>query len=46
MLQQKKPGTDEYAVMVDARDPLDVSPAAKAAEWDGYADSWMAAEPR
>jgi homogentisate 1,2-dioxygenase len=46
MLTQKKPATDEYAVMVDARDPLDVGTAAKAAEWEGYADSWMTAEPR
>jgi homogentisate 1,2-dioxygenase len=46
MFTPKKAGTDEYAVMVDARDPLDVGAAAKGAEWDGYADSWMTAEPR
>jgi homogentisate 1,2-dioxygenase len=32
--------TDEVAVMVDARDPLDMSPAAEAVEDRGYADSW------
>jgi homogentisate 1,2-dioxygenase len=32
--------TDEVAVMVDARDPLDMSPAAEAVEDYGYADSW------
>jgi homogentisate 1,2-dioxygenase len=32
--------TDEVAVMVDARDPLDISEAAEAAEDRGYADSW------
>jgi homogentisate 1,2-dioxygenase len=43
MLTQKKKGTDEYAVMIDARDALDVGPAAAAVEWAGYADSWTAA---
>jgi len=32
--------TDEVAVMIDARDPLDMSKAAQAAEDRGYADSW------
>lgn len=32
--------TDEVAVMVDARDPLDMSAAAEAVEDRGYADSW------
>jgi homogentisate 1,2-dioxygenase len=32
--------TDEVAVMVDARDPLDMSEAAEAAEARGYGDSW------
>ena len=40
MLVPKKPGTDEYAVMIDARDALDVAPAASAVEFAGYADSW------
>ncbi len=38
--QQSKPGTDEYAVMLDARDPLEISPAAAGIEWAGYVDSW------
>jgi homogentisate 1,2-dioxygenase len=32
--------TDEVAVMIDARDPLDIGPAADAVEDRGYADSW------
>jgi len=32
--------TDEVAVMVDARDPLDIAPAAEATEDRSYADSW------
>ena len=32
--------TDEVAVMIDARDPLDMSEAATAHEDTGYADSW------
>jgi homogentisate 1,2-dioxygenase len=40
MLEQKKPATDEYAVMVDARDPLDVVEGAAAVEFAGYVDSW------
>jgi homogentisate 1,2-dioxygenase len=32
--------TDEVAVMVDARDPLDMSKAAEATEDRNYADSW------
>jgi homogentisate 1,2-dioxygenase len=40
MLTPKKPGTDEYAVMIDARDALDIAPAASGIEFTGYADSW------
>ncbi|MDZ4760294.1 MAG: homogentisate 1,2-dioxygenase [Alphaproteobacteria bacterium] len=40
MLVQDKPATDEYAVMIDARDPLDVGPGASAVEDAGYVDSW------
>ena len=40
MLEQKKPATDEYAVMIDARDALDVGQAAAGVEWAAYADSW------
>jgi homogentisate 1,2-dioxygenase len=40
MLVQTKPATDEYAVMVDTRDPLEIGAAAAAVEWAGYVDSW------
>ena len=40
MLEQKKPGTDEYAVMIDTRDPLEVGEGAASAEVAGYVDSW------
>jgi homogentisate 1,2-dioxygenase len=40
MFRQEKSATDEYAVMIDTRDPLDVRPAASAVEWQGYVDSW------
>jgi homogentisate 1,2-dioxygenase len=42
MFRQEKPGTDEYAVMIDTRDPLEVTSAAGAVEWAGYVDSWKA----
>lgn len=42
MFQQTKPATDEYAVMVDTRDALEVAPAAQQVEWEAYADSWSA----
>jgi len=40
MFQQPKPATDEFAVMVDTRDALDVGAGAAAIEWSGYVDSW------
>jgi len=40
MLVQSKPATDEYAVMVDTRDALEIGEAAKRVEWAGYVDSW------
>jgi homogentisate 1,2-dioxygenase len=40
MLVQSKPATDEYAVMIDARDALEITPAAHDVEWAGYVDSW------
>jgi homogentisate 1,2-dioxygenase len=40
MLVQSKQATDEYAVMIDARDALEITDAAKAVEWAGYVDSW------
>ena len=38
--------TDEVAVMIDARDALDVRPAAEAIEWPDYVESWGAEEAR
>lgn len=43
MFEQAKPATDEYAVMVDTRDPLDVTDEGHAVEWAGYVDSWKPA---
>jgi homogentisate 1,2-dioxygenase len=40
MLKQDKPMTDEYAVMIDTRDPLDVGEAATKVENTAYVDSW------
>jgi homogentisate 1,2-dioxygenase len=44
MLVQPKAQTDEYAVMIDARDPLDVGPRAAAVENAAYVDSWKSPE--
>jgi len=38
---QEKQATDEYAVMIDTRDPLLVGDAATSVENDAYAQSWM-----
>jgi homogentisate 1,2-dioxygenase len=40
MLTPAKPATDEIAVMIDARDALDIGAAARSVEWEGYVDSW------
>ncbi len=40
MLEQTKAATDEYAVMIDTRDALEVSEEANGIEWRGYVDSW------
>lgn len=40
MLDQKKPATDEYAVMIDTRDPLDVGERAGDVENTDYVNSW------
>jgi homogentisate 1,2-dioxygenase len=40
MLVQSKPATNEYAVMIDSRDALEIGEAASAVEWGGYVDSW------
>jgi len=45
MLQQPKPATNEYAVMIDTRDALNISVAAQSVEWSGYVDSWREAAP-
>jgi homogentisate 1,2-dioxygenase len=42
MLVQSKPATDEYAVMIDARDPLEVGEDAASVENLAYVDSWKA----
>jgi homogentisate 1,2-dioxygenase len=36
--------TDEVAVMVDTRDPLDAHPLPEGIEWTGYVDSWKPKE--
>jgi homogentisate 1,2-dioxygenase len=43
MFVQPKPATDEYAVMIDTRDPLDVGEAAASVENAAYVDSWKTA---
>jgi homogentisate 1,2-dioxygenase len=45
MLTQPKSHTDEYAVMIDTRDPLDVSAEAGAVENSDYVNSWKSVEP-
>jgi len=40
MLVQPSPATDEVAVMIDCRDPLEIGAAAVPVEWHGYVDSW------
>ena len=37
--------TDEVAVMLDARDALDVAPLPEGVEWQGYRDSWKGETP-
>ncbi len=38
--EQKKPATDEVAVMLDTRDALEVGPLPQGVEVDDYVDSW------
>ncbi|GAB2174837.1 homogentisate 1,2-dioxygenase [Dongia sp. agr-C8] len=45
MYEAAKPATDEYAVMLDTRDALDVGPEMDAVEMRAYAESWMTPEP-
>ena len=40
MLRQAKPATDEVAVMIDARDPVEIFPEAETVENHAYVDSW------
>jgi homogentisate 1,2-dioxygenase len=40
VLTPAKTATDEVAVMIDARDALEIAPAAARVEWRGYVDSW------
>lgn len=42
MFEQPKPMTDEYAVMIDTRDPLEVGGCATGVEWSDYKNSWKA----
>jgi len=42
MLAQSKPATDEYAVMIDTRDPLNVGEGASGVENADYVNSWRA----
>ena len=42
--EQRKRGTDEVAVMIDTRDPLEAHEQAGPVEWRGYADSWKAGD--
>ncbi len=43
MLVQDKPATDEYAVMIDTRDALEIGPGAQSVENEAYVDSWKGA---
>jgi len=43
VLKQPKNATDEIAVMVDARDALEIGAEGQAVEWAGYVDSWKGA---
>ncbi len=45
MLVQTKPATEEYAVMIDTRDALEIGDAAAGVEWPGYVDSWKGGAP-
>ncbi|MBC6980390.1 homogentisate 1,2-dioxygenase [Caulobacter sp. 17J80-11] len=43
MFVSAKPATDEYAVMIDTRDPLEVGEGAASVENHAYVDSWKTA---
>lgn len=40
MYQARKPATDEFAVMLDTRDALEMGDGAAAVEFAGYSESW------
>ena len=42
MLTPKKSETDEVALMVDARDALDIAKLPEGVEFAAYAESWRA----
>jgi len=42
VFKQSRAGTDEYAVMIDTRDPLEITASAREFEWTAYVDSWKA----
>ena len=44
--EQQKQATDEVAVMIDTRDPLQAAAIAEAIEWEGYAASWKTGEDK
>ncbi len=44
VFKQAKSATDEYAVMIDTRDALEIAPAATQVEFAGYVDSWKPAQ--
>mgnify|MGYP006139122879 FL=1 len=45
MFHQTKPGTDEYAVMIDTRDALDIGEPAMQVERADYHQSWRMPAP-
>ena len=43
-MRPKKPATDEFAVMIDARDALTLGDLPAGTEWQGYVSSWNASQ--
>jgi homogentisate 1,2-dioxygenase len=43
--EQKARGTDEVAVMIDTRDPLELDEGTAPIEWEGYVNSWKSGDP-
>jgi homogentisate 1,2-dioxygenase len=44
--QRTRGETDEVAVMIDARDALEIAPLPEGVEWPGYVDSWRGGDGR